>query len=104
MIIGVTFSKNGIKIRLTKERWDHIRVTHIELSLADFRSILKVVSQPDMILKGDRSELLAVKKIATRKWFVVPYKEDSADGFILTAYYTTAFDWLFKKEILWNKE
>lgn len=106
MIIGTALSKNGIKIRLTEERWLHIIYSHKEIDPADFSEALDVVENPDFILKGDEEELLAVKKRARRKeWFVVIYKEiNKDDGFIITSYLTTDMKWLLKREIIWNKE
>ncbi len=98
-------SKNGVTIRLTTERWEHIIKTHPEVDPKDFSIILNSVKNPDVILKGDVGELLAVKKYGSRTWVVVPYKEiDKDDGFILTAYQTTDSRWLFRREIIWSKE
>lgn len=105
MIIGTVKSKNDISIRLTRERWLHIITSHPELKSGSYELVLNTVKNPKIILRGDVGELLAVKKI-TRKnlWLVVPYKEVNVeDGFVLTAYITTDYDWLLKKEIIWNK-
>lgn len=106
MILGTATSKNGVKIRLTQERWIHITTSHLELDPDDYKIVLDVVGNPDAILKGDTGELLATKK-QTRKrvWIVVAYKEvTQEDGFILTAYLTTDSNWLLKRGIVWNKE
>jgi hypothetical protein len=63
MVLAYTISKNGVKIRLTKERWVHILTSHLEFSGDDLKFILQVISRPDMILKGDKDELLAVKNL-----------------------------------------
>lgn len=106
MLLATVRSVNNIPKRLTKERWDHIINSHPEISQGNLEDILKTISKPDMILKGDLDELLAVKKkLGSKVWFVVPYKElDNSDGFVLTAYLTTDSSWLLKKEIIWNKE
>lgn len=106
MIIATALSKNGVIIRLTDERWQHIVITHLEISADNFPKIMKVITTPDFILKGNKGELLAVKKISSKKtWIVVPYKEESLeDGFVLTTYFTSDLFWLLKKEIIWNKE
>lgn len=62
MIIATALSNNGTLIRLTSERWLHIITSHIEISPTDFSTIVNVVEDPDIILKGDRGELLAIKK------------------------------------------
>ena|SRR3989344_6145090 len=99
-------SKNKVKIRLTEERWKHIVNSHLELSAKDFSKIVNTIKHPDIVLKGDMGELLAVrKKSGSRQYYVVPYKElDGKDGFILTAYLTTDLRWLLQKEVIWNKK
>ncbi len=106
MNLAIVLSKNGVSIRLTDERWNHIITTHLEMDPKDFKVFMDVVSNPDQILKGKKGELLAIKKASGKKtWIVVPYKEVSQqEGFVLTAYYTTDLTWLLKKEIMWNKE
>lgn len=97
-----TVSKNGIIIRLTDERWKHIVLMHPTLS-ENRKKVLTTVKNPDYIFKGRAKELLAVLKISQRNYLVVIYKEKEADGFIITAYETTAKLWLFKKELIWSR-
>lgn len=105
MILTTATSKNGVLIRLTEERWQHIINTHPEINPKDFLIVMNVIENPDAILQGDVGELLAIKKHGTKAWIVVPYKEiGNKDGFVLTAYQTTDSRWLFQREILWNKE
>lgn len=105
MVLATVLSKNGVPIRLTDERWQHITNTHPEINPKDFLLVMDVVENPDAILQGDVGELLAVKKHGAKVWIVVPYKEvNNKDGFILTAYQTTDNRWLFQREVLWNKE
>lgn len=102
MDIASTTSKNGIKIRLTQERWKHIILMHP--TLANKRTqVLGTVKSPDYILQGGVGELLAVSKASQRVYFVVVYKEEIIGGFIITAFETTAKTWLFKKKLVWNK-
>jgi hypothetical protein len=105
MLLGTALSKNGVPIRLTSERLEHIISSHKEISEEDYPSILDVVEKPDVILKGDIDELLAVKKKPRTKYFyVVIYKEiPNLDGFVITAYITSQIKWLFKRKIIWNK-
>lgn len=106
MILAAVTSKNGVKIRLTEERWNHTILAHQEINPKEFKKFIKVISNPEFILKGSKGELLAIKKMPRKKlWIVVPYKETSRlDGFMLTAYFTSDLTWLFKKEIIWSKE
>ncbi len=107
MVLGTATSKNGVQIRLTDERWLHITTSHKEIEPDDVLAILDVIGKPDIILRGDTGELLAVKKKPRKKiWIVVAYKEYIAekDGFVLTAYITTANRWLFQRKVIWNKD
>lgn len=106
MILSTVTSKNGVLIRLTHERWNHIITSHLELDSENPSIVMNTVKNPDAILKGDLGELLAVKKKPRKKlWIVVPYKEvNKNDGFILTAYLTSDANWLFQRETIWNKE
>lgn len=90
----VVYSRNQVPIRLTQERWEHILRRHPEM--ANQRDlVLETLSDPDLIQQGDLGTLLAIRFYAqsplTRKHLVVVYKEiDPSDGFVLTAYFTTA--------------
>ena len=115
MDIATVKSKNGVLIRLTEERWKHIVLLHPNLSDKQAK-VLLTVKNPDFILKGLAKELLAVLKFSARVYIVVVYKETlfsslrskkkefKPDGFIITAYDTTDVRWLFKKELIWNKD
>jgi len=57
--------------------------------------VLVTLSDPDLIQQGDLGTLLSIRFYAksplTRKHLVVVYKElNKTDGFVLTAYYTSA--------------
>ena len=106
MTIATAISNNGVLIRLTEERWSHILLTHQEIRANDFNRLIKVISRPEFILKGSKGELLAIQKVPRKKlWIVVPYKElTKLDGFVLTVYFTSDLNWLFKKEIIWSKQ
>jgi hypothetical protein len=85
-------SRNGVPIRLTQERWQHIVHRHPEMEDQRER-VLETVAEPDMVQQGDFGELLAIRfwheTPLTSKFLVVAYREVSHnDGFILTAYLT----------------
>jgi hypothetical protein len=85
-------SHNGVPVRLTEERWQHIIRRHSEMSDQRER-VLETVAEPDMIQRGDFGELLALRFYPqtplTSKFLVVAYQEISPEnGFILTAYLT----------------
>jgi hypothetical protein len=93
-------SKNGIAIRLTDERWAHITEEHCEL--AGLRAeVIETVSHPDRVLSGGGGELIAVHELSAGKHLVVVYREDTDDGFIITAFLTRRVRSLEKRRQLW---
>ena len=69
-------SHNGVPIRLTEERWNHIRHRHPEMEGLRER-ILKTLSEPEIIQQGDYGEFLAIRFYSqtplTSKYLVVIY-------------------------------
>lgn len=93
-------SKGGIAIRLTDERWAHITEEHCEL--AGLRSeVIETVSYPNRILLGGDGELIAVREVEIGKHIVVVYREQSDDGFIITAFLTRRIRSLEKRRQVW---
>ena len=85
-------SVNTVPLRLTEERWNHVRTRHPEMADQQER-VLETLSQPDFVQQGDRGELLAIRRYPdtplTEKYIVVAYREVSEqDGFVVTAYLT----------------
>ena len=72
-------SVNGISIRLTDERWEHIIDEHGEL-LGTRSDVLDTVSQPDRIVAGRAGELLGLREVTPGKRLVVVYREAGADA------------------------
>jgi hypothetical protein len=96
-----SFSRNGVRIRLTDERWQHILEEHGEL--ADLRDELpQAISHADRVLKGNAGELFAVRMLEPTKAIVVIYREvDLSDGFVITAFLTRRLTGLNKREQVW---
>jgi hypothetical protein len=95
-------SKNHVPIRLTEERWAHIKEEHGELSgLQD--DILQAVANPARILAGSSGELFATREVEPGKWLVVVYRENLSDkdGFIITAFLTRRIRSLDRRKQLW---
>ena len=97
-------SISGAPIRLTEERWGHIRLRHPEMNSQRDR-VLETIQSPDYIQEGDLGELLAVryfpKTPLTDKYLVVAYREISnEDGFVMTAYFTSRPS--AKRSIVWK--
>ena len=93
-------SKNGIPIRLTDERWLHITEEHAELAGYRFE-VLDAIGEPERIVAGNAGELLAVKSQADGKILVVVYREQAADGFVITAFLTRRTASLDKRKQVW---
>ena len=99
-MIDRIIAKNGTPIRLTDERWAHITEEHGELT--GLRStVLETVSHPDRVLLGGDGELLAVREIEVGKHLVAVYREQSEDGFIITAFLTRRIKSLEKRRQVW---
>ena len=101
MILGTANSINGVQIRLTEERWEHILDSHPEL--ASYQEILLgAVENPDYILSSRRGALAAVIVLGRKAFLHVFYVEKGRrDGFILSAYVQDELD---KARIVWRKE
>jgi hypothetical protein len=74
MILGIAESINGVPIRLTEERWEHILDSHPEL--ASYReTLLDAVENPDYILASRRRALAAVVVFGRKAFLHVFYVE-----------------------------
>ena len=101
MILGIADSVNGVPIRLTDERWEHILDSHPEM--ASFReTLLDAVENPDYILESRRGALAAVIVLGRKAFLHVFYVEKGRhDGFILSARMEEKMD---KAMVIWRKE
>ncbi len=96
----IVSSVNGVPIRLTYERWYHIVENHDEMA-SYFHEVLETVEGPDLVLRGNRGALKAVRSLGKRKWLVVVYREVSRnDGFVITAYMLDARP---KGKVAWRR-
>lgn len=93
-------SKNGVAIRLTDERWSHITEEHAELAGLK-RDVLETIAEPERILAGGVGELLALKKQTDGKTLIAVYREEVADGFVITAFLTRREAALNRRKQLW---
>ena len=94
-------SISGKLIRLTVERWQHIKERHPEVS-AHKRKVLKTISDPDVVTRGWTDELIAIRKFETQD-LVVVYKEEMEEGFIITAFFIRSRIYFKKRGVIWNK-
>jgi len=63
--------------------------------------VLEAVGQPDRIVAGSESELLAVRRYEPGKWLVVAYREFIEDGFIITAFLTSKVAPIERRRQIW---
>ena len=94
-------SRNGVVIRLTDERWQHILEEHGELR--DLRAqVIGAIENPERILSGTASELLALTSLEPGKLLVVVYREvNERDGFVITAFITRRLNSLNRRQQVW---
>jgi hypothetical protein len=101
MILDVVNSKDGVPIRLTDERWEHIVERRLYMT-SYYEAMLDAVAQPEYILPGHDKSLIAVISLGRRTFLHVVYKELSrTDGFIISAYVKPTLD---KNKIIWRAD
>jgi hypothetical protein len=92
-------SVNGVRFRLTDERWRHIVDAHDEMA-GYYDDCLQVIQSPDLVLAGYRGSLKAVKGYGRNRFLVVIYRELSAsDGFVVPAYFTMRIN---RRNVVWR--
>ncbi len=105
--IKIIKSFAGKDIRLTSERWGHILESHDYM--AGYEDlVIQTISEPEYIVKGWVNEKIACKNFKNthlgEKWMIVIYKEDSKDGFIISAFMTSNIKKILRRGILWPKQ
>jgi len=100
--VEVAYSKHGVPIHLSSDRWMHIVEHHDDM--AGYRdSVLEVVEDPDAIVRGKAGELLAMRSIEDRTLVVVYRERPRSDGFVITAFFTTQPERIRKRGVVWQK-
>lgn len=101
MILGIADSVNGVPIRLTDERWEHILYRRPEMA-SFIEVVLDAVGYPEYILRGFKGTLIAVVHLGERFYLNVVYQELSqTDGFIITTRIEQRLD---KSKIIWRRD
>jgi hypothetical protein len=99
--MDTAFSKNNVLIRLTSERWFHIVENHDEVA-GYYDEVLETVENPDIMLRGYKGSLIAVKNYGHKRYLMVIYREITVDdGFIITAYFSKKID---RKKAIWKNQ
>ena len=97
--MDVAYSVDGVPIRLTAERWFHIVENHDDLA-GHYDDVLDTLENPDLILRGHRDSLIAVRGAGRARYLAVVYRQLSADdGFIITAYFTSKVE---RSKAIWK--
>ena len=98
--MDIAYSKNGIPVRLTYERWYHITENHDDLA-SYYYNVLETIEPPSFIIRGNKGTLKATRNFGRNKWLMVIYREISPnDGFVITAYFLHKRP---KGEIVWRQ-
>jgi hypothetical protein len=100
MNLDVVESIDGVPIRLTDERWEHI-CEHPNMS-GYYESILDTIQYPEFVLRGHRGAKTAIQNVGRRKWLHVNYRELSKrEGFIISAFIDDDYD---ENLIIWRRD
>ncbi len=98
--MDIAYSVNGVPIRLTAERWEHI-VSNKPYMEAYYDRMLDAIEQPTWVLRGYAGSLVAVLPVARRRYLHVIYREISPDdGFIITAFIARKYN---RRMIIWSQ-
>ncbi|MCP8320967.1 MAG: hypothetical protein H3Z52_08510 [archaeon] len=94
-----------MKIKLSKKVLDHIIARHPEVAVC-VNEIVETVQNPDLVVKGLRGELKALKFYTELhiglKYLAVVYRELHEEKVIITAYFTSNVAKV-KGEVIWRK-
>ena len=101
MILDIVKSIDGVPIRLTDERWEHILDGHPFLN-GYYDRILFTIENPKFILRGHHRSKIAVNNYGRKIWLHVLYREISRDdGFIISAYIKSDYN---ENSIIWQSD
>jgi len=99
--VDIAYSVNGVPIRLTEERWEHI-VRNKPYMESYYEKVLDAIERPTWILRGYAGALMAVLTLGRQKYLHVLYREISQDdGFIITAFISRKVN---RNAIIWPKK
>ncbi|MGQ9631220.1 MAG: hypothetical protein ACUVXI_13065 [bacterium] len=99
--MDIVYSVNGVPIRLTEERWEHIVNSKPYMS-SYYEKVLEAIENPTWILQGYSGAMIAVLSIARRNYLYVVYREVSQDdGFIITSFLSRKVN---RRMIIWPKK
>jgi hypothetical protein len=105
-VLHITTSVFGHTIRVTARQWVHVTEAHDYMS-GNMDKVLETLAAPERVIAGERGESLALRNHEstniTRKTAVVIYR-DEADGFLITAFFTSKPEKIENKgQLLWSQ-
>ena len=101
----IAHSRNGLPIRLTDARWEHITGRHPEMRWQRAR-VMDAIVAPEIVQQGDYGALLAARYYnqpgAVNLFVVAVYREvDERHGFVIAAYLARRLS--ARREVLWSR-
>ncbi len=98
--MDIAYSINGVPIRLTQERWEHI-IRNKPYMLPHHTQVLEAIERPVWVLRGYAGAIVAVLALGKEKHLHVVYKELSQrDGFVLPAFVARKVN---RSAVIWPK-
>ena len=99
--MDIAYSVNHVPIRLTAERWYHIVENHDDVA-GHYDDVLAAVEKPDLILRGYKGALIAVRGAGRNRYLCAIYREISKeDGFVISAYFASGIN---RRNIIWPRK
>jgi hypothetical protein len=99
--VEIVYSVNGVPIRLTEERWEHI-VNNKPYMESYYERMLDAIEKPIFVLRGYAGSLVAILNVGRQQYLHVVYKEVSQDdGFIITAFIARKYN---RRMVVWSPE
>ncbi len=96
--MDIAYSVNNVPIRLTEERWYHVVENHDDVA-GHYDDVLTTIENPELVIRGYKGSLIAVRGAGRRGYFCVVYKERTEnDGFVITAFFS---DDINRRHVLW---
>ena len=98
--MDIAQSVNGVPIRLTEERWSHIVMAH-DYMTDYYEDVLRTIERPDLVLRGTRDSLVAVRGYGPDRYLSVVYRElTHDDGFVISAYFVRRLN---RRHVVWRR-
>ena len=96
---AVARSVNGVPIRLTGERWQHIIQQHPEMTQKR-DDLLEALRTPDTVYGGHHGTLMAIRREDDLYLVVVYGESGTTDGFVVTSYLTRRPG---RRKVVWRR-